>query len=86
MYTEKKVLSIQKNILLVFMQQNSIVVPTKFFIKSIKFWLFQQSSLLGQQQKYFFPVYDLICFLNRQMVTSLMAMVKLAIQMAKVVM
>ena len=41
-----------KNILLVLMHQNSFVAPTKYFAKSIKFWLIQQNFLLEQQQKF----------------------------------
>ena len=39
---------INKNILLVFIQQNSFIVPTKHFAISIKFWLLKQNVLLGQ--------------------------------------
>ena len=41
-----------KNILLVFMQQNSFVVLTKSIVKLIKFWLFKQNFLSGQQKKF----------------------------------
>ena len=40
---------INKNILLVFMQQNSFLVPTKHFATLIEFWLLKQNVLSGQQ-------------------------------------
>ena len=45
----KQFCQINKNILLVFMQQNYFVVPTKHFVISIKFMLLKQNVLLGQQ-------------------------------------
>ena len=45
----KQFCQINKNILLVFMRQNSFVVPTKHFAISIKFWLLKQNVSLGQQ-------------------------------------
>ena len=45
----KQFCQINKNILLVFMQQNSFAVPTKHFAISIKFWLLKQNVWLGQQ-------------------------------------
>ena len=44
----KQFCQINKNIFLVFMQQNSFVVPTKHFTVSIKFWLLEQNVLLQQ--------------------------------------
>ena len=54
MYTKlrKQFCRINKNILLIFMQQNSFVVPTKNFAILIKFWLLKQNVLLGQQRKF----------------------------------
>ena len=34
------------------MQQNSFVAPSKHIDKSIKFWLFKQNVLLGQQTEF----------------------------------
>ena len=45
----KQFCQINKNILLVSMQKNSFVVPTKYFSISIKFWLLKQNVSLGQQ-------------------------------------
>ena len=42
----KQFSQINKNILLVFIRQNSFVVPTKNFSISIKFWLLKQNVLL----------------------------------------
>ena len=52
----KQFFQINKNIFLVFMQQNSFVVPTKHFAISIKFWLLKQNVLLEQQKKSFLSV------------------------------
>ena len=49
----KQFCQINKNILLVFMQQNSFFEPTKHFAISIKFWLLKQNVLLGQQNVLF---------------------------------
>ena len=48
----KQFCQINKNILLVFMQQNSFVVITKHFRISTKFWLLKQNVLSGQQKKF----------------------------------
>ena len=45
----KQFCQINKTILLLFMQQNYFVVPTKHFAISLKFWLLEQNALLGQQ-------------------------------------
>ena len=48
----KQFCQINKNILLVLMQQNSFVEPRKHFAISIKFWLLKQNVLSGQQKKF----------------------------------
>ena len=48
----KQFCRINKNILLLFMQQNSFIVPKKHFAISMKFWLLTQNVLSGQQKKF----------------------------------
>ena len=55
----KQSYQINKNLLLVFMQQNYFVLMTKNFAKSIKSWLFQQNVLLGQQINFFCMIFFL---------------------------
>ena len=54
------------------MQQNSFIVLTTNFAKSIKIWLFQQNVLLEQQQNFccihFFSVYSLIKIIKKLLI------------------
>ena len=65
---------INKNIFLVFMQQNPVGVLTKPFVKSIKFWLFKQNVLLGQKKSFvryiFFSVYIYMYFIKHLLAYS----------------
>ena len=63
----KQFFIINKNILLVFMQQNYFVVPTKYFSKSIKFWLFEQDVLLGQKKSFFACIFLAVLFSNKSL-------------------